>query len=256
MKIIDTIKGVALGAILFGVFANFARNAYGITIIWLALFILTMLYVISIRVTMKNKLTNEYPVLESIGLSFLSLAILFKMNYYPGASVLIGVATLLLSIYLAVLIIRILINKTDNISIRIQQALFYLSIFIGLVFFIFYIQHWDGQFIILNIHLILTTVVLGFLFFNFILKKEFQIKQKIMKNMKILFFIFYFISIYAVLSVVHLQPHFFSDSTPETYQKLRNEAVISQKKELMEKSQFYIEAYYNFLNNRKKTNEK
>jgi len=263
MKTINTIKGIVLGAILFGIFADFARNAYGMWIVSIAFFILTILFFSMPFLSKKIKelkKQSKYYIFENISLGLLSLAIFFKLQYYPGGSILILLSSALVVIYMLILIVGFLKEKVYSVFSKIVVLLFYFSIQLGMIFFLFYRQHWDaqGSFLIFYLSQILFFSVMFITDYFFVAKNKTQIlnifKEKITTNVRILFFVFFLISVYAISSKVHLQPQFFSNETPKEYQNLRKQYSSAKKEEqesIENKIHFYLDTYLTFLGNRK-----
>lgn len=267
MKTINTIKGILLAAILFGVFANFAQNNYGMLIVRIALAFLALLFLIaSVYAFKRKKITkskqSEVSIFEGVGAMLFAISIFFKISHYPFSGVLLILSSLLIIIHLFISSIKYIRNKDDNLSVRLVSVYSNFIIIVGILFVLFNVMHWDGKIIFFILFLILITILSAIFLFSVFNKQKNNIYIKKLTNplngnMGTLLLVFTIISIYTISAKVDLAPEFFFNNTPKSLENIRYKASISKSYEerdfLMTKYEFYWNSYSEFIQNRENT---
>ena len=267
MKTLNTIKGLLLAAILFGIFANFAHNNYGMSIVIISLTLLIFIFPIySFMARRKKKKLglkqSESPIFEGIILMLYVLGIVFKLNYFPGADLLIIVSNLLLVIYLIILSIKAIVNKHNAIREKLLSFYYFFLIMLGAMFTLFNTHHYPGRSVLFTIFVVLLVLAIFSILISIVIKGKKSIlfnnfKSIFKGNMAILMVVFILLSIYTISARFNMQLKFYSDITPVAEQKLRNQIASTVDYELrMKKLNRYYNYYYarhRFFNHREKS---
>lgn len=265
MKTINTIKGILLAAILFGLFANFAQNNYGMAIVRLALLALVFLFPIASIIAKKEKKrrktnTSSSPLFEGIGLMLFALGIFFRLSHYNGASILLLLSSLLILIYLVRLIVKSFLNKDGVPFFKLLSFSIYFLLSLGLLSSLFQIQVYPGQEMFSHLYLLLLSLlfiplIISYIRYNKSANLIIAFKNIVKGNIAVLLLVFSLFVIYNVSDTVGIQPQIFDDNAPKSLQDMRHQYLWMMPKEgeiMREKYYTYSDTYWNFIKNREK----
>ena len=261
MRASKTIQFFLLGLIAIGVFASMARNTYGATLIGLACFSLSLLYLAQLILKFAEDYSafrrNEIiAVVELLALSV--LLILFGCRalyiYLPvGDLIFISVGVLLIITYVVLARVRYSENITNK-SVAVKLGAYHLSIALFLVSMLIRSNEtWSISFGIAD-------VVLALPFFISVLGQQkfeyqsqsttlFQIVTSAKNKSGVMFLFFITSSLLVALTYLGITPPLENTTRPKAYIELINKAESGNEKPLNGKFQHekYREAMEKFL---------
>jgi len=259
MKKINNIKYILFSLIVFGSFANFAHNEYGLTISKYCLAGLFLVFLTE-SIFAKIKLKSTYVFIEALFIALFCLGYFFKMQHWAGASIILIISALTLTVFYIIRGIRMVIKERKN-SLVIALLTFGVYLWVGLVFagWLFKLLHYPGasMFLYVNIVLFSLLIIPVLLRYNYAGEKIwfFTYLKTLKGNIRLLLIVFSVISLHLTLSLADIVPKFYSLAEPPALEKLRIQALKGGVKE-EEPYWYYLFNYRNFLDNRKQAEKK
>lgn len=259
MKKINNIKYILLSLIVFGSFANFAHNEYGLIIVRFSMLSLC-LALLAESITAKIKLKSYYLFTEAFFLMLFLLGYFFKMQHWPGAGIILIVSALFLTVFYMISGIRMVIKERKN-SLTISLLAFCVYFWVALVFagWLFKLQHYPGGGMLLYVNIVLFSLLIipVLLKYNYAGKKIwfFTFLKTLKGNIRLLLIVFSVVILYVTLTLADIAPRFYSLAKPPAAEKLRIQAIMGGEKE-EETYRKYRNNYLDFLDNRKQAEKK
>jgi hypothetical protein len=255
MKTLNTIRYILFAIMLLGLFANFAQNEYGLEMIFLAMSLLGIIWLIDAFAGLtKHFRTSKLKAFYLFFINFFIAATFFagllKHLHLPGGGVLyiLGFGLLLIN-YLILLFYRLMVDYKKGAALAAMVSLFYLNCILLFVGHLFKIQHWPYGTIILESSVIffvfiflITIIKRNFIFENTQISFLSRVRQFSTKPLILYFYLLAWAFHYTLVDV-EIAPMFYSLENPIEYQKLRD----AGKEERAEKLR---ENYHTFLQNR------
>ncbi len=239
-----------LALVVFGCFANFAHNQYGLRIVLFSLILLGLVFFIE-AIIGKVKRKSSYLFSESLLIFLFILGWVFKFLHWPGAGVLLILSGGALAImYLLQGFREFKSTARINLKFGILSLLVFIACALGFIGWVFKLQHWPGSGIILTVNIFLFPLIAILSLFKYKYDdKEIRFTtylRKLRGNIALMLVIFTIIVTYTGFGLVGISPSFYSLANPPMIEELRVQAILGGEKERAIYMKYEV-GYYNFF---------
>ena len=254
MKTLNNIRYVLFAVSLVGLFANFAQNEYGLSMLWISdLFIALIFWVEAFYYLAKNigfsKLKAIYLYAEHFFVGCFFMGWYFRCMHWPGAALLFIFPTLFIIIMYFSYLIRVARREPrKGGALALVTIIFILASICAITGQAFKTMHWPFSNVLNRFAGVSGVVFIIFM----IMKKKYLYEgvkisllsrlQKIPGKMMLVFCYFAFWGLYIQLVGFNILPGFYTLSRPHVLEKMRVDGDP--------RADAYDENYLNFLFNR------
>lgn len=254
MKTINTLKYLAGAFILLGIFANFARNEYGIVIVNYTLITMTVALIVDMILISKTKRQNniESSRLQTLGLIFFFGGVFLKLNFLPLAEILLLTSFLVIGISLFFPEIKRFKSSFKTKQERLGHYCLQGILIIGMLSVFFHLNKYTFASIISLLFLSLLIISIIILIFDSVsgssnkpIKTLF--KKAFYPNKILVLSIAIAISLYSSGEFFSLSPEWYKGNKPAKLIELQEKASETKAKADREKYSIYSDNYYGFL---------
>jgi len=235
MKKLTTLKYTFFSLIVFGCFANFAQNEYGMLIVKACLAALAILFFVE-AVKGKISLKSTFLFMESLFIALFISGWVFKMQHWPGAGPILIISGAGISIlYIKRGLSELKLGWKNDFKTGLLTCMSFIAVSLGFMGWVFSVQHWLGA----NAMFMVTVFLLPIIGLLSLIKYKSQDESirfiqyigKFKGNIFLLQVVFTVIVVYLGLRELEISPSFYSLENPPTLNELRLKKEQGGKKE-------------------------